>query len=213
MAIRTGILGFIKQTADGITFSKWKDKNVMKRKNQASSAPPTEAQLAVRRRFAILVPLMRLCGGFLRLTFKAYLSSQTAYNAFMSFNYANTTDNGSEASITYNNLVISKGSVLPMTGTTAATGSGAAKTFLLTWDDNTNGTTGLSTDVMGIVVIGSDGSVVEFIDSGVTRDAETYTATVSSLPAASAVEVYPFFARADDSAFSDNTHADVTTHA
>ena len=203
LALVSALFGQIRQSADTITFSKWKDKNVMKRKRGPNTTEPTAGQLANQRKFALLVALSRLLAPAINLGFQAYLASKTSFNNFVSFNYPFTSDNGTIASITEADIVVSKGSVTqPATFATSTGGTSGA--IDITWDDNSNGTTALATDIMHIAYLNDDLDDSGYVITAVPRSTGAYILDVGA-PGATA-NIYGFFVRADNSATSDNAY-------
>lgn len=184
----------------------------MKRQRGPREGGPTTAQAANERKFALLVALSRILGSAFKVGLNAYTAAQTAYNAFIKYNYPNTTDNGSAAAIASSDIIVAKGSIPALTNFQAAQGSSAQEVDL-SWDDNSNGTTALATDELHVAVLSEDQTLVQYGNSGVTRADASYTSAVNMVPAASTVNVYPFFVRADGSANSNNGYASVDTGA
>lgn len=209
LALVNALFGAIKQSADNITFAKWKDKNVMKRKRGKREGSATPGQAANERKFALLVSLSRILSPAFKIGLKAYVASQTAYNAFIKFNYPATSDNGSEASITNADIVISKGSVGSMQNFAAATGASAGE-IDLSWDDNSNGTTSLGSDTLFVAVMNADNEAVHSDLTAVSRGDVSHTIELPDVYDGVVVSVFAFFIRADRSATSDNAYDTAT---
>lgn len=212
MGVINSTLGTIRQNIDNLNFRTWKNKNVVARKVTQSNQPNSASQQAQKRKFALLVHWSRLLASSINTGFAKAATTMTVFNKFVSRNMAHVTDNGTAASLTYADLQISEGVVLGPGAITAVSGTGAGNVDM-TIVDNSNGTTGLSTDSLRVAWINTaDGTAGEVNPSKTrTSAAVTFSLALGAANEGDAVKLYPYFIRSGTGDCSDNGYASVAS--
>ncbi|MBD2768478.1 hypothetical protein IC235_11315 [Hymenobacter sp. BT664] len=194
MARVRSLLGDIEGSAGQMTFTKRNGINIMRQK-VGSNGSNTFAQRSIRARFAELaiayskmpVAIQR---GFLKE------GAQTSYNRFIGANFKNTTaDSDAVGSILYPALILSAGSVLGVANLVA---TASANSVSFAFANNANGTEGLPTDKITVVVI-EKATGATYTIQGAARSASLQVLAVPGLTAANKANyaAYAFFTRAD----------------
>lgn len=159
-AIEAGILfagawGEIRNKVGNIVASSWKGINTA-RVYKIPNNPNTTSQVVQRARMARSVFIARqLMGELIQPYWDPFYDKMSGFNAWVKENIMLL------APTTYNltaNAIMSKGNLLGVASLTS-TYNTATGVVEVTWVDNSNGTTGLSTDRAFIVVASLDGNV------------------------------------------------------
>ena len=97
--------------------------------------PNTERQQLQRAKFGLVGRFIQAHRNLIRIGFRAYTKSMTAANAAMSYNLANAiTGNFADLSIDYSKVMLSMGTLTPVSGVSAVSEAGASVTF--NWTSN-----------------------------------------------------------------------------
>ncbi|OON67299.1 DUF6266 family protein [Hymenobacter sp. CRA2] len=203
-------LGNIKGSIGNITFSGGAGNNQLRQKI-ASNGSNTPAQQNTRSRFKLLADLFRKFAGAAQLGLKPQ-GGKSAYNRFVQQNFVNTqSDAQNVASVDYLKLVLSGGSVEPLSGISAVLDAVAGK-VTVSFADNTNGNTALETDRVKIVLVNKQtGRVVSQADEDVSRTDGSVELDDNALTGTQAADLvaYAFAYRADGSDASATSAAQV----
>lgn len=208
MAIRTGVIGNLVQSMGGITFTNWKGRNVAKQQVPARNSSNSPAQAAQRRRFRILAKLGGSFGPAVRIGFRDAATEITEQNVFASVNYDLTSDNGTVASITYPGIKVSSGTVLePLIA--SVTYTPGPQQMVVSVADNSNGTTGLPSDKLCVLVLSISTGETAFYSGPATR--ATGMNVQVPYPANNGLDsdfhVYIYMKRATATGTSDSRHS------
>jgi len=209
MAIVTiPLLGRAKKSAGEMTFTKWKDKNVLKNKASNVANPNTVNQQMRRSMFSFLVVIGRALLPVSDLGFVAYRNSMSQFNAFVKYNYGQLVTTGTAPA--YNevpaDMVISKGPLTPTNISTLA-GSNGSATVTFTWPTALAAPDQAATDEVRMVVWNTTNDDIAYSIGSVARSAGTATVTMhTNCTTADVLEGFMFFSRADNSMASDSTN-------
>lgn len=194
--IINGILGGVSGKVAGVVGSKWKDKSYL-RAYAIPANPQSTAQVVQRSRMSQTVFVARqLLGNLIQPYWSKFYSSMSGYNAFIKYNIMHLSDSTYE--LTTNN-VMSRGNLLGVSNL-AATYYTLNGDVSVSWENNQNGSTGLSTDLYFLVIVNKDGTVYKSWEPGDTRGDEGTNISIPSGLSASDVIVYLFFYRGSGSA-------------
>lgn len=208
MAIIKSVLGQVTQKLDNIRFSKWKNKNVLARMPQGYTDANSPAQQDQRAKFTALVQIARLAKAVLLIGFASFRDVMTWLNAFIQQNKDAVTASGGVASITFADLIFSKGSLLGVEG--LADNSSIGSALELSWTNNSNGVTGFASDLLCVVVLDSNGNVIgSGTDAGARDDAEG-SVTLDANYSGQVVHVYAFFENQANGDVSDTSYVTFT---
>lgn len=184
-----GLIGDVKNKIGNVVAFKWKDINAV-RSYVIPSNPNSPDQQIQRARMAASVDIARqLLGDLLQPYWDPFYSSMSGFNAWIKQNIMLLTAG------TYNlntTCIMSKGTLLGIQALAAVytTGTGAVD---YTWTDNTNGSTGLATDLFVAVVCTSAGTVELVKVTANTREDEASSVTVSTGLTAATLLCFGFF--------------------
>jgi hypothetical protein len=107
------------------------------------SNPQTNAQLAQRQKFSVIMGFLKPVSEFLKIGFKNYAVQMTAMNAAMSYNLENALQGAyPNFTVDYANALVARGNLAPALNSVAA--PAVAGTINFTWEDN-SGEIGAST--------------------------------------------------------------------
>jgi hypothetical protein len=211
------LIGRTKQSAGNMTFTKWKDKNVLKNKATEVNNPRSPKQQAQRNAFAFLVTVFPLVALAINIGFKRISTSMTVFNTFIKENFAS---GGVQANLTppYDpistaaDLKISKGTLLNTELSTASADASASE-VVVTWPTAVSYNQSAS-DTIFVLVHNADSNEWKSFDTGIARSVGTATLNSAglALTAGDELNVYTFFYSASGEA-SDNTYNQVTVVA
>lgn len=205
MGIVNSEFGPIKQSVGGLTFSNWKGRNVVKRKPASYNDAKTPTQLANRRKLKVLVAFGRLLLAVIRVGFKSVSQVITQWNNFVKNNIQAVTDDGTTSTITYASVILSLGNLLGLVNAAGAAGSLAGDVDL-TWDANSNGTTGLDGDVLQVAWYSPTTGNSGFTAPGETRVDGASPYNVGAAETGNTIEFYLFFKEAAGNNVCDSVH-------
>jgi hypothetical protein len=122
------LIGKTSGSIGGVTFSSWKGVNVAKSKPTVVANPQSDAQVAQRAAFSLLVSLYRAMVSILVIGFKELAIKKSEFNAFVSQNLKNAFDLSSPPTATFvpASFMISKGTITdtPITSVVADVSDG-----------------------------------------------------------------------------------------
>ena len=189
--LANGLLGKITQKVGGAVFFNWKSINAV-RSYAKPANPQSPAQVIQRARMARCVLIGRqLLGVILQPFWDPFYNDKSGYNAWVSENIMKL------AATTYNlqvTNVMSKGSLLGV-DTLAYPYDTSDGSGTIGWDDNTNGTTGLATDIFCYVISSLSGEIYDVAVTSATRADGAFAPTMPSGLTASNIIVFGFFKR------------------
>jgi Family of unknown function (DUF6266) len=201
----SGAFGDLIGRVGGVVGFKWKGINAV-RSYVVPSNPDSADQQIQRARMRQAVFIARqLLATLLKTYWDPFYSTMSGFNAWISQNIMKL------AATTYyidETAIIAKGTLLGVNtlAATYTTGTGAIDgTFV----DNTNGTTGLGTDALFVVVIGNDGKVYYSALTGDDRSTESFSITVTSGLTAANVFIYAFFVQGTGASLSVSDNSGV----
>jgi hypothetical protein len=212
MAIVTiPLLGRAKKSAGEMTFTKWKDKNVLKNKASNVANPDTVNQQMRRGMFSTLVVSARTFLPVFDLGFVAYRNTMSQFNAFIKYNYGVLVTAGTAPaySISAKDMIISKGPLSP-TDITAVTATNASPNVTVTWPTAVLNPDQASTDLVRIVLYNEDSNGRGYNIGSIDRSAGTATIVMNSNNSTGDhLDAYLFFSRADNSMASDSRDSQI----
>ena len=203
--ISNGIMGDTRKSVGNFVTYISGGQNIIRKKASSVNNPNTLAQQKQREAFSMLVSLFRIAAPAIKVSFPERIQKHSAYNAFMEKNTpeAITGPVGNQL-IDYPNLTTGKGSQLvPKNTAITSTVTGRVS---LTWDDNSNGTTGLANDKAVIILINSIKDEVETSVFEATRASAGLDITVPSGWLSNTVHAYISFISNDNSKASDSVY-------
>lgn len=213
MAIVTiPLLGRAKKSAGEMTFTKWKDKNVLKNKASNVANPNTVNQQMRRSMFAALVEVGRALLPVSDLGFVAYRNVMSQFNAFVKYNYGVFVTAGTAPAFNYvpGDLIISKGPLTPTAISTVA-GSNGSATVTFTWATATTAPDQSPSDYVRLVCNNLNTTATGYNIGSILRSAGTATVILNSPCATGNVlEGFMFFSRSDNSMASDSVNLQTT---
>jgi hypothetical protein len=117
MAIISGqVLGKLKQSAGGITFTKWKNKQVAKAKAESVANPNSVGQQKYRKVLRVMSKSSAQFGDILRIGMKPNATAMTEYNAWVKANYSEFKEHGDNITVNVkliNKVALEKGIATP----------------------------------------------------------------------------------------------------
>lgn len=107
------LIGNARQSAGGMTFSKWKGLNVLKNKATSVANPKTNGQLAQRSAMSQTVVIFRQISAVVKLGFKKGLAHMSEFNRFSSVTLKNAFNLSAPPVATFlpEELITSKGTI------------------------------------------------------------------------------------------------------
>jgi hypothetical protein len=211
--VQIPLLGRARRSAGEMTFTKWKDKNVLKNKASNVSNPNTVNQQMARGMFATLILFARTYLPVFDLGFVAYRNVMSQFNAFVKYNYGVLVSNGVAPAFNTNfkDMVISKGPLTP-TAVTNATSANLSANVVITWPAAVTAPDQAPTDLVRVIVYNETSNAHTYNIGVVDRSAGTITLV---LPVAAltgdVIDVSMFFSRSDGSIASDSRNLQITT--
>ena len=202
------LLGRARKSAGEMTFTKWKDKNVLKNKASNVANPNTVNQQMRRSMFSYLVGVGRSLLPVSDLGFIAYRNTMSQFNAFIKYNYGISVTAGTAPAfnIIDADTVVSKGPLTP-TAISTLSGSNASAVVTFTFPTATSAPDQAGTDLVRLVVGNTTQGIFGYNIGSVPRSNGTATVTMP-FPCATGdvLEGFLFFSRSDNSMCSDNTN-------
>ena len=204
MATLESPLGRINQSFGGMTATKWKNKTVLKQKVPSTNTSKSPAQTLQRRKFAFLAALGGKYGPGVRVGFRTVATDDTEQNQFTSRNFDLVTDNGTVSTIDYLLVSISTGIVGPLSGLVGDY-NGITGNIDVQWDDNSNGTDALPTDLIQVLVYDKVTKTAYWTPGLSNRAGSPITPTMPAGLTVANLVVYAFFKRASSTATSPSS--------
>lgn len=151
MATIKSVLGTIKGDLGDITFRKHRDQNVVARKPASYNDANTTEQQGNRSKFSQLVAIARVCIAAIRIGFKAYTSTMSAFNKFISVNFSQFALIGQAYTPNLNEFKFSQGpgQQLIMTGIDA---DATNDTVDVNWDNTLTDPNAAGTDDVTVIL-------------------------------------------------------------
>lgn len=207
--VQNPLIGSAKNKIGGTVFQKWKNKNVLRTKPLTVANPRTLAQQKQRVKMSVLVSMMRLFLPTLKEAFNEVIAAITAPNAFISANMPAITVNDSlEPTIDYTAMILSKGTVWGMIGSSVSDDGLAS--FTCDFVVNSNGTTALDTDQIRLGFICPSKAFAQVYSSVGQRNNGSNTPIdfTGILEVGDTVHVYGYFVRPSVNKESDSVYID-----
>lgn len=189
--IINGILGGVSGKVSGVVGSKWKDIKYL-RAYAVPANPDTPDQQIQRSRMRSIVAIARqLIGTLIQPYWNPFYSSMSGFNAFVKYNIMHLSAN--DYYLTTDNQM-SRGNVLGVEGLTG-TYDETNGAFNLQWSNNSNGSTGLSSDIAYLVIAHKDGTIYNSISTAEPRTSGDFSNSIASGLTNSDLIYYLFFFR------------------
>lgn len=210
MAILNGKYGFLTQSAGNVTMSSWKGKNVLRDKAVSYNDANTTTQQANRRKFSLLILLMKGFLSSVRVGFKKIADQKqiTEPNQFTAANYAQVIDSGTISILDPALIQISAGSTLVPSAMVVTAGASPGL-ITVTGSDNTDGAAGLGSDYLNAMVMVGDKVAYKFTPQAWTRATASGGLSINLGAAAAGLtaHVYVFAQDAASGICSTNVYA------
>ena len=210
--VQIPLLGRARKSAGEMTFTKWKDKNVLKNKASNVANPDTVNQQMRRGMFAQLVVVARSYLPVLDIGFIAYRGVMSQFNAFIKYNYGTFVAAGTAPafSVVPADMIISKGPLTPTT-ITSITAVNASANVTVAFPTGTTAPDQAANDKAYVVVYNETTHDRGYQLTPTLRSSGAISATLSgNATTANNVRAYLFFTRNDGSIASD-TETDIVT--
>ena len=210
--VQIPLLGRARKSAGEMTFTKWKDKNVLKNKASNVANPDTVNQQMRRGMFAQLVVVARSYLPVLDIGFIAYRGVMSQFNAFIKYNYGTFVAAGTPPflAVVPAEMIISKGPLTPTT-ITSITAVNASANVTVAFPTGTTAPDQAANDKAYLVVYNETTDDRGFQLTATLRSSGAISATLSgNATTADNVRAYLFFTRNDGSIASD-TETDIVT--
>ena len=151
------LIGKSSGSVGGVTFTSWKGINVIKEKPASVANPQSDKQLERRNALTQIVAIYRSISSAISAGFKALAVQKSAYNAFSSYNLLNafTYTGSGDATLNYEDILVSKGSIAPTAIATLVTAD-ADETVTITYAATAAGAGQSLTDLAIVVVYNED---------------------------------------------------------
>jgi hypothetical protein len=211
--VQIPLLGRARRSAGEMTFTKWKDKNVLKNKASNVSNPNTVNQQMARGMFATLILFGRALLPVFDLGFVAYRNVMSQFNAFVKYNYGVLVTGGVAPAFNTNikDMVISKGPLTP-TAFTNGTSANLSANVVITWPAAVTAPDQAPTDLVRVIVYNETSNTHLYNIGVVDRSAGTITLVLPvAAVTADVIDIYMFFSRSDGSIASDSRNLQITT--
>lgn len=206
--ISMGLLGSVRKKVGPVVSATWKGINYL-RSYVIPANPNTPNQQIQRSRMRSIVDIARqLLPSVLQPYWDPFAVKMSGYNYFVSQNIMLL---NSSYELTTANLM-AKGNLLGVANlqSTYSTSNGALN---LNWDDNSNGTTGLSSDLLFFVTASKSGNVLSMGLTSASRSDRSFNDTLPPGLTASSLITYAFFVRGSGSSVSVSDSAAVVNTA
>jgi hypothetical protein len=207
MAILTnGLLGNSSKTIGNIVTYTSGGQQIARTKPSHYSDAKTENQQLQRVAFALILSMFRLISPAVKVAFPERQGKHSAYNVFMKENVpvAVTGALGSQ-SINFSSVIAGKGSLLKPRN--VALISDITDRIDISWDNNTNNTTGFGTDKAVITVFNPTKNEAETDIFSAQRQTAGHNLSVPSSWQGDTVHVYVSFVSGDNGKASDSVYA------
>lgn len=201
--ITQGINGAFSGKVGSIIGSSWKGVGYMRALPSKVANPKTAGQVDHRAKFAAIVRFMRALSAFLRIGFYSETEKMSGFNAAVSYNYHHAlTGTYPDFEIDYSKVLVSCGTLPGALNPTINLTTPSQLEF--TWEDNSNGNPGLSTDrVLLVAYDPNSGKAVTAVD-GSTREEGSHLLTIPSMFKGKEVKCYIAFGNARELTVSNS---------
>ncbi len=204
--LKNGLLGNSKKAIGNIVTYVSGGQQIARTKPAHYNDANTENQQLQRGAFSLILSFFRLISTTVKVAFPERNQKHSAYNTFVKENVpgAVTGSLGSQV-IDFPNIVIGKGSLLsPRNAAVESTITGRVE---VTWDDNTNDTTGFGTDKAVITLYNPSRDEAESSVFDVQRQDIGNNIMVPDAWQGNTVHVYLSFVSGDNGKASDSSYA------
>lgn len=206
MGIQKSVITFSGKIG-GLRGSSWKGKKVVAQQPSTYNDAKTPVQQANRRKFADVQLLGRQVLAAVKVGLKTQAIGKTEANVFTQLNMPAASDDGSVATIALDDVKVAKGNLAGVSNYNVAPGNNAGQ-LVLTWNNNSNGGSGLPTDMIctcDVCEYKQPDSASTFTMHNVNRAAGTVTITMPASHVGHEAHVYAFFRRAGTNEVSDSS--------
>lgn len=208
-----GILGGFSGKVGNVVGGSWKGIDYMRSKPNKVNDPKTEAQLAQRKKFAIVNAFLKKIKPVIKAGFKDKINRMTAFNSAMSYNLKNAVSGiYPNLQIDYPAVMVARGDLIP--GQNATAESATANQVTISWTDNSGVGSAKADDLALLLVYNSDKDRAIYIPgNGPERQEESYALTLPDTYGGDTVEAWLAFVSADGSEASDSSYLGAITIA
>jgi hypothetical protein len=173
--IKKGILGAFSGKVGNVVGASWKGIAYMRSLPASVKNPRSLGQRMQRSKFSIALQLIQPITALVRLGWKLYANSQSAFNAAMSYAVFNAiTGDYPDYETDFSKLLISRGNMAGALNAAAVEETGVIK---ITWDDNSGNGFAEATDIALIAVLNPVKGEAISITNGATRSAGAHDVT------------------------------------
>lgn len=201
-----GILGGFSGKVGNVIGGSWKGIDYMRSKPNNVKDPKTEAQMAQRRKFALVTGFLKRIKPVIQAGFKADTRRMSAVNSAMSYNIKNAiTGTYPDQEIDFSSVLVARGDLIPSLDASAE--SSAADSITFSWTDNSGiGSARADDQALLLVYNPAKDRALYLPGDGPERQEETYSFTLPASFSGDTVETYLAFVSADDGAASDSDY-------
>ncbi len=202
-----GILGNFSGKVGTVIGSHWKGIDYMRSLPRKSGKAPTETQMRQHLKFALAVHFNKPISALVNIGFGNLAKQRVSgYNLAVQHTMKHAiTGSFPDYEIDYAKLVISSGSLAPVTDAVAS--SSAPKNLTISWEDNTGGEHhAYEDDKLMFLVYNPAKARYIFLIEGATRSSKSQDVTVPLNFSGDEVEVYAAFISRDREMVSDSTY-------
>lgn len=210
--LNSGILGGISGTVGNVVGGRWRGIDYIRSKPASVKNPNTEAQQAQRKRFKLVISLLKKIRPLIKIGFQNGSRNQTAMNRAMSLNLKEAvTGTYPDLSLDPQALVFAQGE-LPGAESLAVDAS-VAEVVTITWTNN-GGTLGAADDDGAMAVIyNEDTEEVAYKLNGAARSDESLDVDIPADWSGDTVAAYLAFRSEADKEVSDSRYLGSETAA
>lgn len=170
--IKNGILGGISGTVGNVVGGRWRGIDYIRSKPSSVKNPKTEAQMAQRMRFSMVMNFLRKSRPFITIGFRNGGQGQTAMNRAMSLNVREAiTGTYPDLEINPEALVVSTGDLLGASTTGIDLSVGQEAT--VTWSNDAASGNATNEDGAMVLLFNMEKSAVVYSLHGASREDET----------------------------------------
>lgn len=201
--IKQGILGGFSGKVGTVVGSNWNSINYMRALAVNVANPNTEKQQCQRGRFLMALTFLKTFAPLIRMGYSGNAVKMSAFNAAMSYTLKNAvTGCGTDSSIDYSRVLVSRGSLTMGQDAAVSVGEGKAS---FTWTDNSGMNDAAATDTALLMVYNKvTGEAVYDTESATRADGKAELLLPSNWDAADALAVYMGFCSEDGAEVSNS---------
>lgn len=202
---KKGILGYFRGKVGTVVGSIWKGINYMKSLPDVSNSEPTQAQLNVRLKFALVVDFISKLKGLINIGYQKFNKGITPMNAATSYHLKSAiTGVAPSYQLTYSKVIISVGDLEDLINFSVTSAPDTEVVF--TWNENVAMDYGKATDQVTFLVYCAMLQKSARVLKVVPRSALTYTMSIPQEFGGYEVQCYVMVTSADGKECSTSQH-------